>query len=67
MEQYYSIKQVAENLNVSADTIRRAVIKKHLNSCRVGKAVRISESAIALYLSGEEPKKRTRGYVFNRA
>lgn len=59
MEQYYTINQVAEKLQVNQRTVRQWIADKQIKITRVGKkSVRISESQLKEYLeSGEQDGK----------
>ena len=50
MENYYSIADVAKNLNVSIKSIRRYIAAQTLPSVKVGNVYRIPESAIDGFL-----------------
>lgn len=50
MENYYSIAEVADNLNVSIKSIRRYIAAQTLPSVKVGNVYRIPESAIDGFL-----------------
>jgi excisionase family DNA binding protein len=49
-KQYFTVAQVAARLRVTEKTVRNLIGKKRLKAVRVGRAVRISEAAIKLYL-----------------
>lgn len=46
-----TVKEVAEALQVSARTIRRLIAAGGLSVVRIGSAVRVSEVALAAYLT----------------
>lgn len=56
MENYYSIAEVANNLNVSIKSIRRYIAAQTLPSVKVGNVYRIPESAINGFLHPTEKK-----------
>lgn len=57
MENFYSIADVANNLNVSIKSVRRYIAAQTLASVKVGNVYRISESALQQFL---KPKKKVR-------
>ena len=58
-ERWYSIKEAAERLGVSHDTVSRLVERGELPAIRVSKRiVRIPVPAFDFYASGRKPTKR---------
>lgn len=54
MSEFYTVKQVAQLLQVSPKTIYDLVWKKKLAAVKVGYLVRISQEALDRYLAGEQ-------------
>ena len=54
MEEYFSIKQVSEKLNLSQKTIRRHISSGRLASYKIGGAYRINEVDIESFLNGNK-------------
>jgi excisionase family DNA binding protein len=52
LETYYTIREVAEHLNLHHNTVRRACWCGELPYKRVGRTVRIPKSAIEKWLGG---------------
>jgi len=50
MEQYYTVKEIAEMLKVTMKTIYRIIEAGELPAARVGKSLRISETNLKKYL-----------------
>jgi len=58
-QRWYSIKEAAERLGVSHDTVSRLVERGDLRAIRVSKRiVRIPVPAFDVYASGRKPTKR---------
>ncbi len=53
-ETYYTIKALAEHLQVSDKLIRNEIANGHLKTLRVGKGYRISEQQLQEYLHRTE-------------
>ena len=51
-ERHLTVAQVAARLQVSEKTVRNHISQKRLKAVRVGRAVRISETALMNYLVG---------------
>ena len=49
-QQHLTVAQVAARLQVSEKTVRNHINQKRLKATRVGRAVRISETALRKYL-----------------
>lgn len=49
-EQHLTVAQVAARLQVTEKTVRNHINQKRLKATRVGRAVRISETALRKYL-----------------
>ena len=49
-EQHLTVAQVAARLQVTENTVRNHIHQKRLKATRVGRAVRISETALRKYL-----------------
>jgi excisionase family DNA binding protein len=50
-EQYYSVEDVARMLQISVSKIRQLVKSGELESVRIGKQIRITETALNSYIS----------------
>ena len=48
---YYTVNEVAELLRVAHGTVRREITRGRLETCRVGRAIRVSEEQLERYLS----------------
>lgn len=57
MDQYYSLKEVAERLSVHYNTVYRLVISGELKTVKVGDTHRVSESAIREFLEKKGGKQ----------
>jgi excisionase family DNA binding protein len=53
LETYYTIGEVAEQLNIHHHTVRRACSTGELPHKRVGRSIRIPKSAIEKWLGGK--------------
>lgn len=53
-EQFYTIKEVAQNLKVSERTIHNWIKEGQLNSYKVGRLTRISKEQLEEYLQKEK-------------
>lgn len=51
LEPVYEVPQVAEHLNCTAETIYKLVAEGKLRAIRVGRLVRVPESAITEFIS----------------
>lgn len=52
-EPTYKVPQVADYLGVSNDAVYKLVRERRLRSVRVGRLVRITESALVEFMAGE--------------
>jgi excisionase family DNA binding protein len=50
IERHYTTRELAEQLSVNSETIRREAARGHLRSVRVGSERRYPESAVREYL-----------------
>lgn len=57
--QFFTVAEVAAQLRVSEDTVRRLVSKRLLRSVRVGSCVRISAAHLDSYLAPRETDVQT--------
>ena len=65
MENYYSIAEVAEKLNVSIKSIRRYIAAQSLASVKVGNVYRIPESAVEGFLRPAKDKEEKKSLLKN--
>ncbi len=65
MENYYSIAEVAEKLNVSIKSIRRYIAAQSLASVKVGNVYRIPESAVEGFLRPAKDKDEKKSLLKN--
>jgi excisionase family DNA binding protein len=50
----HTLEQVAERLQVSADTVRREIRRGRLTAVRIGNRIRVTETQLARYLERED-------------
>ncbi len=55
----YSLEEVAEQLDVSAKTVRRLIAANHLRGTYVGRQVRVRPEDLDFYLEGAASKPQT--------
>lgn len=56
MEKLYSAEETAEILQIKTDTVRRYIRSGKIRAVKVGKAWRISETDIKVFLTPQEEK-----------
>jgi putative molybdopterin biosynthesis protein len=54
MEEVYTLEEVAERLKVSLSTVRRLVRENKIRTSRVGRQLRVTESALTEFLNTEQ-------------
>jgi putative molybdopterin biosynthesis protein len=54
MEEVYTLEEVAERLKVSLSTVRRLVREEKIRTSRVGRQLRVTESALMEFLSSQQ-------------
>jgi putative molybdopterin biosynthesis protein len=54
MEEVYTLEEVAERLKVSLSTVRRLVRENKIRTSRVGRQIRITESALMEFLNTQQ-------------
>jgi excisionase family DNA binding protein len=54
IERHYTVRQLAERLEVHPETIRREAARGHLRLIRIGRELRFAESAVREWLASKE-------------
>lgn len=58
----YTVQEIAEKFNISAETVRTYIKKGKLKACKMGTKYYVTEDNLKAYLEGIQPSRKEAGY-----